>query len=465
MNDTATPHEAASPPPPPPPPPPQRTLVRTESDKVIGGVAGGLGRYLNVDPLIVRLVFVALAFIGGSGIVAYLVAWVVIPSDNNPHGAPATPARRMEPTMLLAVLAVLLGAVILGDSVIGGEVLLGLAFVGGGLYLLVGPDKARAIFDRGDTTTMAPPAPATAPPSPASPPAPPSAGFSAPAPAANPEAATVPVADPADTVPASEPLPFQPTPAAPMTTELSPAPAPTETEPVGVWAGPTDYGSGYVPPVAPRPVQPAVPRPPKTRMFLGPITVGILLAYAGVLLIGDSAGWFIVEPVIAFAGAIGIVGLALLLSSWFGRSRGLVFLGAALIVPLLIASVIRFDIHDGAGERFIDVDTTAELASPYTLGAGDLNLDLQDLELAPGETVTVQAEVSFGELSVIVPRDVNLEMTARVQGGESNLLGNRQEGFNFDAGLRTEVADVQADTPTLILDLEVGFGYVEVRRG
>ena len=45
---------------------------------MIGGVAGGLAAYLGVDPVLIRLSFVALAF-AGVGVVAYIVAWVVIP--------------------------------------------------------------------------------------------------------------------------------------------------------------------------------------------------------------------------------------------------------------------------------------------------------------------------------------------------------------------------------------------------
>src|SRR3954470_18237019 len=59
-----------------------RRLTRSSSDKVLGGVCGGLARYLNVDPVIVRVVAVVLAFFGGAGIAAYLAAWLLIPSDD-----------------------------------------------------------------------------------------------------------------------------------------------------------------------------------------------------------------------------------------------------------------------------------------------------------------------------------------------------------------------------------------------
>ena len=59
--------------PPDEPPRPQRPpLTRSTTDSVIGGVAGGLGRHLNVDPLAIRITFVILAFAGGLGILAYI---------------------------------------------------------------------------------------------------------------------------------------------------------------------------------------------------------------------------------------------------------------------------------------------------------------------------------------------------------------------------------------------------------
>ena len=54
-------------------------LYRSTSDKVIGGVAGGLADYLNIDPVIVRIIFVLLAVFGGSGVLVYIILWIVIP--------------------------------------------------------------------------------------------------------------------------------------------------------------------------------------------------------------------------------------------------------------------------------------------------------------------------------------------------------------------------------------------------
>lgn len=59
-----------------------RKLYRKEDGKIIGGVCAGLGDYLVLDPVFIRLIFVLLALGGGSGVLIYLVLWVIIPSDN-----------------------------------------------------------------------------------------------------------------------------------------------------------------------------------------------------------------------------------------------------------------------------------------------------------------------------------------------------------------------------------------------
>ena len=55
-----------------------RLLRRSRHDKVIAGVCGGLGRYLGVDPVLLRIAFVVLAVAGGGGILIYVVAWILI---------------------------------------------------------------------------------------------------------------------------------------------------------------------------------------------------------------------------------------------------------------------------------------------------------------------------------------------------------------------------------------------------
>ncbi len=58
-----------------------RQLRRSRDDRMIGGVCGGLGRYVGIDPIIFRIVLAALAIFGGVGLLLYALAWLLIPDD------------------------------------------------------------------------------------------------------------------------------------------------------------------------------------------------------------------------------------------------------------------------------------------------------------------------------------------------------------------------------------------------
>ncbi len=56
-------------------------LYRSRADRVIAGVAGGLGEHLGVDAVLIRLAWAAMFFLGGSGLLLYILAWVIIPEE------------------------------------------------------------------------------------------------------------------------------------------------------------------------------------------------------------------------------------------------------------------------------------------------------------------------------------------------------------------------------------------------
>jgi phage shock protein C len=68
----------------------QNRMYRSTTDKMLGGVCAGLGKYLRVDVTIVRLFFVVLTMVGGFGPILYLILWVVIPPEGHvePGGQP-----------------------------------------------------------------------------------------------------------------------------------------------------------------------------------------------------------------------------------------------------------------------------------------------------------------------------------------------------------------------------------------
>ena len=90
---------------------PERRLLRSRDERMLWGVAGGLGEYLNIDPTLVRLGFAVAAFFGGFGLIAYLVMAVVVPEDDG-TGRPSS--GRRPPTWAIVLLAIAVLIVIPG---------------------------------------------------------------------------------------------------------------------------------------------------------------------------------------------------------------------------------------------------------------------------------------------------------------------------------------------------------------
>jgi phage shock protein C len=62
-----------------------KKLMRSKRNRIIAGVCGGIGEYLDVDPTVIRVVWVVLTIISvGAGILAYIAAWLIIPEEETP---------------------------------------------------------------------------------------------------------------------------------------------------------------------------------------------------------------------------------------------------------------------------------------------------------------------------------------------------------------------------------------------
>jgi phage shock protein PspC (stress-responsive transcriptional regulator) len=125
-----------------------RRLLRSRDDRMVAGVAGGLGRYFHVDPVIFRIGFAVSVFFGGLGVLAYLALWLFVPADPESGEEPApAPAQRSQ---LLGVAVIVVGALVVlsaagsfvfwGDWGWGGDGpwgLLVLLALGAGAYALL----------------------------------------------------------------------------------------------------------------------------------------------------------------------------------------------------------------------------------------------------------------------------------------------------------------------------------------
>lgn len=76
----------------------EKRLTRSTTDRMVAGVAGGLAEYFNIDPTLVRVLFVLLALAGGPGLLIYIVLWIVMPESGSASmGEPVSPQPPAEP--------------------------------------------------------------------------------------------------------------------------------------------------------------------------------------------------------------------------------------------------------------------------------------------------------------------------------------------------------------------------------
>ena len=61
--------------------PQYKKLYRSSTDKIVGGICGGLAEYFDIDPVIIRLCWILFVLLGGAGIILYIIAWIVIPLE------------------------------------------------------------------------------------------------------------------------------------------------------------------------------------------------------------------------------------------------------------------------------------------------------------------------------------------------------------------------------------------------
>ncbi len=418
--------------PPPLPPAPRPPLRRSQSDKVIAGVAGGFARWLGIDPVIVRVVLVVLAIFGGSGLLLYFIGWLFIPME----GASASSAdefleKSRQPGSSARTWLIIIGvivAVILFLNVMGsafggwggGSVLLLLA-VGALVLYLVNRQPGPVAAAPGTSTAQAP---------------------------AN---AGVPGAL-AATGDGSA-----------LSTTTTPPPPPTPY----AYGGAGQY-PGYA---APQPT-PIPPQPPRPRSYLGLVTLSIAVIVTGILASLAVTGLVDLPPVVIPAVALAILGAGILVGAIAGRARWLLWIAIPTLFVTLMVSFIPANFGDnlganlraGIGERSWTPTTVDEAALAHDLGVGSARLDLSDLQIPAGTTtVPVDATVGLGELIVTVPDDVRVIVDASVGTGDLTVDGV-SVGRGPSPSIDVELPGGPATGPVIDLTLHTNVGSLEVSR-
>jgi phage shock protein PspC (stress-responsive transcriptional regulator) len=190
-------------------------------------------------------------------------------------------------------------------------------------------------------------------------------------------------------------------------------------------------------------------------------TMGVVLAGAGILGVLDAADLMNVNWTVALAVGVALVGIAVAVGAFFGGVGWLAVVGLVLAAILVGASTIHVPLDGPIGDRTEHPVSVRELQESYPVSIGQLNLDLRDLVLPQG-TTEVSGSVGIGQLNVVVPYGVNVEIDAHVTGGEARALGEEANGHGVDRLFVDESAGPGA--PKLLVEADVGFGELVVRR-
>ena len=109
-------------------------IRRTTADRRVAGVAGGLARHLDIDPLIVRVAFVVLTFFGGAGLLLYIACWLLLPEDGSDWGR--VPLDRRSRGVALGLVGALVIVILAGHTWWGSGYPWGILIVAGIIALV-----------------------------------------------------------------------------------------------------------------------------------------------------------------------------------------------------------------------------------------------------------------------------------------------------------------------------------------
>lgn len=408
-----------------------RTIRRARDDRMVAGVCEGLSRHLDIDPLVVRVVFAALTLFGGAGVVLYLLAWITIPSEDSYDSTASTWLRRDPDRILVAGLAIAAVAAI--ATMIGA---IGFsapnpfpAIVIGLLALIV-----FAVLSRRPHDTIAPartPQSATAPTS------------------ADDEPTTV---LPATSTDLTEHHRAEPTASLPVEA----ARRPWWRHPRGT--GPGGPGQPRTP--APPPPPPRPKRPPREPSHLLGATLATIALALGTVWVIDETAVGQLPPSVYPGTALGIIAAALLVGTWFGRSRFLIFLGLVASFLTVVATVVGPGPY---GEAVYRPTSAADVRSSYHHGAGLVVVRLDDVhDPAALEGRVIYVDSSVGQVDVIVPSSVDATIRAHVDGGE--ITGPAYTGPRRGSSQTATLVPRDDADPNVTIDIKLTFGQINIMR-
>jgi phage shock protein PspC (stress-responsive transcriptional regulator) len=410
---------------------------RSRSDRMVAGVCGGIGRALNIDPVLIRVVMAVLV-ISGPGLFFYAAAWLLMPDEGSDRSAAqgllGDRVRPDHPWLWPIVIgACVFIAIAMMSSFNFGKLVPGPLVVLALIWLFVFRRKGRRSgrwsgnhqnwTGHGTTWAARPENPAA--PNPAyqatqTGPPPPPAGPSSSA-TQRPQDRTV------------EPV----------------QPVWTEDDPLGLYVD-----------EPPAPATASSAQPP-VKGYRGVKSIVVVLTGIAIA-IASAAGAS--TPLMLVIG-VATLGLGMLLGGFLGRTMALLPLGILLAIGVAVSTVFPNMPRDFADTNFVatpDTHITA-ISTTYRFDAGSVHLDLTKATFEPGAKVIVNGGV--GEIVVKLPPNVDVTGTVSAKTGEVDALGQRKGGHNAELSLKDPGADAKAGPQSVELDLDLKLGEIRVERG
>lgn len=390
------------------PPPPRHApwwhvpVARDAEDNKLGGVVSGLCKTFGFDLRTTRFATVVAALALPGVTALYIAAWILLPKAPEPARSLHAIVTERRRRPLLIALAILAIFSGFGSWAFFGGLGWGFTLVGVGVVLWLSPN-----FGSGFRTTPATPV-------------------------------TTPVTTPAAGS-------AWPAPAAPAPTTITRTSAVTTAD-----------AAGAVTTTAVRPAR-------RRRHPIQALSLAAAFVTAMVMSLGNALDWWnasvygTIVTVLAILVAGTVIG-AVVNRSWFGVPMLMMLLltGTGLLIT-------HPNLNGGFGDRELRPTTVAEAQQARHLGAGRLRLDLTSLPVE--RTVTVRAEVGYGQLRILVPADAELQLNTSVGAGHVVL-----DGEELTAGVRHEddrlvpASGETATARTIVLDLEIGGGEISITR-
>jgi phage shock protein PspC (stress-responsive transcriptional regulator) len=436
---------------------------RSRSDRMLAGVCGGIGRALDIDPVLIRVVMAVLIIVG-PGVLFYAAAWLLMPdegSDRSPAQSLLGDRVRPDHPWLWPVVigACVFLAIAMMSSFNFGKVVPGPVIVIGLLWLFVFRRKGRGMRGRGmrgmgpvhgasgnehwshrgadwsgnwgnpaatDSTT-APAAPPYGAPTAPSGPSYPGASSGIPEEGAASSATRRPQDRTVDPV----------------------QPVWTEDDPLGLYVD-------EAPQV--RQQQPA-PAQARGRRGVKPLVVLASGAAVGIAALAGSS-----TPAMLAIG-LATLGIGMLIGGFFGRTIALLPLGILLALGVLVTTVFDRVPHEFSDIKYVATSGTTinATSTTYRFDAGSVQLDLTKATFAKDAKIVVNG--TLGEIVVTLPPNVDATGDLSAKAGDLDAFGQQRSGRNVDLAVSDLGADAKPGPSTVVLDLDLKLGSIKVVRG